>query len=103
MLAFKDLNWENAEDIFRKVDQACSEVDVQFYLIGAQAINFNFLQSNLPPVRATKDFDFAVLVPNLDAYEKLQAILIGKGFKKGYFETWEDFKRVFSLIFRQLE
>lgn len=82
MPTFEELDWGIAEDIFQKVDGACRKVGVDFYLIGAQAVNFNLMNSKILPMRATKDFDFAVLVPHMDDYEKLMSLLVQEGFKR---------------------
>ena len=63
MLTFEELHLKEAETIFRKIDEACGSLSVDYYLIGAQAVNFHLHQVKQPNIRVTKDIDFAVLVP----------------------------------------
>lgn len=79
MLTFEDLHLKDAEDIFRKVDEACRAQGLEYYLIGAQAVNINLNETGRSLVRFTKDVDFAVLVPSMDAYGELRKALQDKG------------------------
>lgn len=58
------------------------ELKIPYYLIGASAIALELLKEGIKPSRGTKDIDFAVMISGIDEYEKINAALESRGFKK---------------------
>ena len=79
MLTFEELHLEGAETIFQKIDEACRLLNIDYFLIGAQAVNFHLYRAKQSGIRLTKDIDFAVLVPNFAVYNDLLGILLEDG------------------------
>ena len=68
MLTFEDLHLKDAEDIFRKVDQACRTQGLEYYLIGVrsrQNVTFEVQGLNPMQVEVVKVLDERVKVRNV--------------------------------------
>jgi predicted nucleotidyltransferase len=79
---YKELSWPYYKDVFLILDIVCNELGIEYYLIGAQARNFHLLESGIEPSRGTKDIDFAVMLPEMESYDKMKNLLISKGFRE---------------------
>lgn len=90
---FKELSLPYFKEVYQLIDRACTEHNVQFYLIGAQARDIHLLESSLSPARGTKDIDFAIMLPDMAAYNKMQERLIELGFEKT--------KLIHRMLFKQ--
>ena len=79
---FKELSLPFFKEVYKLIDKVCTEYGVQFYLIGAQARDIHLLESNIRPARGTKDIDFAIMLPDIETYSKIQDRLMELGFEK---------------------
>ncbi len=80
-MSFKELTpW--FKEVFNLVDESCRELNAPLYLIGAQARHFHLAEKGIKPSRGTMDIDFALMLPDMNIYEKLLNSLLNKGFRK---------------------
>lgn len=79
---YKELSWPYYKVVFLILDSVCNELGIEYYLIGAQARNFHLLESGIEPSRGTKDIDFAVMLPEMESYDKMKNLLKSKGFRE---------------------
>jgi predicted nucleotidyltransferase len=80
-MSFKELTpW--FKEVFVLIDTTCKEMGVPLYLIGAQARHFHFVEQGIKPGRGTMDIDFAIMLPDIDIYDRMLDALIEKGFRK---------------------
>lgn len=79
---YRELAWPYYREVFLALDSLCREMHIEYYLLGAQARNFHLLESNIQPARGTRDIDFAVMLPQMEDYDRLKQLLIMKGFKE---------------------
>lgn len=80
-MSFKEITpW--FKEVFSLVDATCKEMNIPLYLIGAQARHFHLAEQGIKPGRGTMDIDFAIMLPDLDIYDKMLDALIKKGFRK---------------------
>ena len=79
---FKEYAIPAFQEVFDLLDQVCSRLDVELYLIGAQARDIHFLEKGIKPSRGTRDIDFAIMLPNIESYEKVMDELVRIGFRK---------------------
>lgn len=56
--------------------------NIEFFLIGATARDAILASWEIPPLRATRDVDFAALIPSWGEFEKFRNSLIENGFQK---------------------
>lgn len=78
---YKELSFPLFKEVFEHIDAVCRKTGVEFYLIGAQARDIHFLEKNIQPLRGTQDIDFAIMLPDIKAYDKIKHELIKRGFK----------------------
>ncbi len=80
-MSFKDITpW--FKEVFTLVDATCKEMNIPLYLIGAQARHLHLAEQGIKPGRGTMDIDFAIMLPDLDIYDKMLDALIKSGFRK---------------------
>lgn len=79
---YRELSWPYFKEAFLILDLVCNELGIEYYLIGAQARNYHLLESGIEPSRGTMDIDFAVMLPEMESYDKMKNLLISKGFRK---------------------
>ncbi len=80
-MSFKELTpW--FKEVFNLADEACRDLNTPLYLIGAQARHFHLAEKGIKPSRGTMDIDFALMLPDMNIYEKLLDSLLNKGFRK---------------------
>ncbi len=79
---YRELSWPYFKEAFLILDLVCNELGIEYYLIGAQARNYHLLESCIEPSRGTMDIDFAVMLPEMESYDKMKNLLISKGFRK---------------------
>ena len=82
---FKEYSFADHTEVYRLLDATFKTFGVPYYLIGANARDVQLYKAGTKPTRMTGDIDFAVLVPNFDAYTSLQDALVEKGFTKTKF------------------
>ncbi len=79
---YRELSWPYFKEAFLILDLVCNELGIEYYLIGAQARNYHLLESGIELSRGTMDIDFAVMLPEMESYDKMKNLLISKGFRK---------------------
>ena len=79
---YRELSWPYFKEVFLILDSVCHELGIEYYLIGAQARNFHLLESGIEPNRGTKDIDFAVMLPEMESYDKMKNLLVSKDFRE---------------------
>jgi predicted nucleotidyltransferase len=70
------------KEIFTLIDSVCREMGIQVYLIGAQAKDYYLDEFGKIPLVKTMDFDFAIMMPDIETYDRIIEKLTEKGFKK---------------------
>ncbi|PRY22292.1 putative nucleotidyltransferase [Spirosoma oryzae] len=65
--------------IFDAIEQACDEVGIEFFLVGAVARDITMAIHGLESPRVTRDLDIAVLIPEPTDYDRLKEKLLEKG------------------------
>jgi predicted nucleotidyltransferase len=78
---FKNLSLTFIAEVYNIIDEVCKANGVSCYLIGAQARDINLLESGIQPSRGTMDIDFAIMLPDMIAYENLFSDLLKAGFR----------------------
>ncbi len=79
---YKELAIPYFKETFDCMDEIMQELKIPYYLIGASAIALELLKKGIKPSRGTKDIDFAVMVSDLNEYQKISNGLKSKGFNK---------------------
>lgn len=79
---YKELSYPYFKEVFIIIDKVCREMNIEYYLIGAQAKNFHLLENGIVPKRGTKDIDFAVMMPDIKHYEEFKNLLVKNDFRK---------------------
>ncbi len=77
---FNQLRQEGFKEIIEYISETCKHFEIDFYLIGALANQIWFSQANIHPLRATKDIDFAILIPDKEKFNHFKDYLIEKGY-----------------------
>lgn len=77
MLSYDILAVEGLKEVLEQVSNTCSELQIDFFLVGAVSRNI-WLASHGENPSGTKDIDFGVFVPSLDEYNELKRTLIEK-------------------------
>jgi predicted nucleotidyltransferase len=70
------------KSVIRLIDQICKQLNVSYYLIGAQARNIHLWSNHIHPGRATLDIDFALSFAEMESFEAFKAVLVENGFRK---------------------
>ncbi len=91
--SYKEIAWPFFRNAFIAIDKVFREMNIFYYLIGAQARDIHLLDQGIAPVRGTQDIDFAVMLPDMDQYENLMAGLEKNGF--------ERVREPYRMIYRQ--
>jgi predicted nucleotidyltransferase len=79
---YRELSLPYFKEVFVILDKVCRDFGIEYYLIGAQARNFHLLENGIAPSRGTQDIDFAVMLPEMKAYDEMKNRLIESGFRK---------------------
>lgn len=90
---YRELSFPYYKDAFFIIDKICGDLGVEYYLIGAQARDFQMLERGIRPTRGTKDIDFAVMLPEMKAYNELIELLCKSGFRN----VTEPFRLIYDL------
>ena len=97
------------KDIFLALKRGFNKYEIDFYLVGATARDV-WMKGvhDLPPQRATRDIDFAILIRNALVFDELKSYLINiEGFipyKENQFVLiWKDQTQVDLIPFGDLE
>ncbi len=78
---FKDYSFGDHADVYRIIEQVCSEFHIHYYLIGANARDVALYKAGETPTRGTADIDFAVMLPDMDGYHSFRIRLKELGFE----------------------
>lgn len=76
-IIYDKLAVEGIREVLQQVRQACNELDLDFFLVGAIARNIWFAINEERP-SGTKDIDFGIYVPSEVEYNKLRDLLMTK-------------------------
>lgn len=88
MTTFDKLEWKEAELALEQVDRACRDLKIDYYLLGAQAVKFH---SSELEFRVTRDFDLAVMIPDLASFDTFKIHLTALGFVPDHQEPYRLF------------
>lgn len=77
MINYDALKVDGLKDVLEAIATACSQLDIDFFLVGAVARNIWYANSN-KKIRGTEDIDFGIYVPDQKTYNKLKNHLIQK-------------------------
>jgi len=79
--SYKRLAIPYFKHVFDLLDGVFREFEINFYLVGANAIALQILkESTIKPPRGTKDIDFAIMVPTIAKFEEVMNQLVSIGF-----------------------
>lgn len=62
---YKNLAIPHFREVFELIDDVLKNRGIPYYLIGVSAIALEMLKKGIKPARATKDFDFAIMISTL--------------------------------------
>lgn len=107
-IPFNKIRFANLEEILKILNEALSQLGIDFYLIGAIARDIQLSgKHNIVAPRATRDIDIAILVHDQDSYDQLVRNLQVKfGFTdtdQPYRYKYKDGTLVDILPFGQIE
>lgn len=74
-LLYNALQTPSLKEVINDLRKVCKKLDIDFFGIGALARNIWYVANQENP-RGTRDIDFAVYIPNQQAYQKLKQELI---------------------------
>ena len=74
---YKALRQENLKPLFDSLERVFSELDIDFYLVGAVARDTWFVSRGINAT-GTKDVDFAVYISSKENFEQLKKYLVEK-------------------------
>ncbi len=80
MTQFKLQLQGETEHAVLELAKAAKSKNINFFLIGATARDAILMAWGLPPSRATRNVDFAALIPNWNEFENLRTDLVQRGF-----------------------
>ena len=81
MNTYRDLAEPHFEEVFGIIDKCCIKCNIHHFLIGAQARDIHILETGNRPMRQTLDIDFAVMVPEIAAFDELKNEMLKNGFE----------------------
>ena len=70
----------------KRLTEVFSSIGQDFYVIGATARNFLFIQKDENPPRSTKDLDIAVAISSWKPFETITNALVSNGFLKDAYQ-----------------
>jgi predicted nucleotidyltransferase len=73
-ISYDALQVEGLKEVLAQVSNACDELNIHFFIVGAIARNVWFAAHDEQP-GGTRDIDFAVYIPDKEEYQKLKAKL----------------------------
>ncbi|WP_203256010.1 nucleotidyl transferase AbiEii/AbiGii toxin family protein [Hyunsoonleella ulvae] len=78
---YKDYSFADHGKVYGILETMFSRFGIEYYLIGANARDVHLYKEGIQPNRSTADVDFAVMVPDFDAYNALFKALCKVGFR----------------------
>lgn len=81
---YKEYSFADHKEVYLALEQTFLKFGVHYYLIGANARDVQMYKAGVKPNRGTADIDFAVMLPNLTAYDELKNELKLNGFADAY-------------------
>ena len=78
-VSLTEFHRQRFKPIFEHIEQACEEIGIEFYLVGAVARDISMALHGLEVPRVTRDLDLAVLIPEEADYQQLKETLLLKG------------------------
>lgn len=79
---YKDYSFAHHGDVYLILEKVFAQFGIAYYLIGANARDVQLYKAGIKPPRGTADIDFAVMVPDFQAYNDLFDALVEHGFAK---------------------
>lgn len=90
----KSLAISGLQRVLNEVQDCCTTLDIDFFIVGALARNIWYVQHDAP-AQGTQDVDFGIFVPDVDLYQKLRQCLQEK------YNYTAGFENAFCLISSQ--
>lgn len=78
-LSLTDVQRQRYRPIFEAIEQACEEIGIHFFLVGAVARDLAMALHGMEVPRVTRDLDLAVLIPEEADYLRLKETLLAQG------------------------
>jgi len=79
---YKDFSFAQHGEVFLILEKLFAQLQVFYYLVGANARDVQLYKAGIKPTRGTADIDFAVMVPDFVVYEQIFEGLCSLGFRK---------------------
>lgn len=79
---YKDYSFQYHGEVYAILESVFTKHGITYYLIGANARDIHLYKKGIKPNRGTADIDFAVMIPDFEAYNALFNQLCTLGFKK---------------------
>lgn len=79
--AYKELTIPFFKEVFDIIDRVLTQLDIPYYLVGANATHLQLLKEGTYQMRGTKDIDFAIMISSIEQYEIVVSELKEKGFE----------------------
>ncbi|MDG2432321.1 nucleotidyl transferase AbiEii/AbiGii toxin family protein [Flavobacterium sp.] len=89
---YKDFSFAHHGDVYRIMETLFAELQIAYYLVGANARDVQLYKAGIKPSRGTADIDFAIMVPDFDGYNSILERLCTLGFSK----TAENYRLYFD-------
>ena len=79
---FKDYSFAHHGEVYDVLERVFAQYGINYYLVGANARDVQLYKAGIKPSRGTADIDFAIMVPDFEAYDQLFDVLCESGFRK---------------------
>lgn len=86
MISSERINNPGLVATLKRLTEVFSGIGQDFYVIGATARNFLFIQKDENPPRSTKDLDIAVAISSWKPFETITNALVSNGFLKDAYQ-----------------
>ena len=89
---YKDFSFAHHGAVYRILEKLFAELNISYYLIGANARDVQLYKNGIKPSRGTADIDFAIMVPDFDVYNTIFDSLCNLGFRRAQ----EQYRLIFD-------
>ncbi|WP_343330529.1 nucleotidyl transferase AbiEii/AbiGii toxin family protein [Polaribacter staleyi] len=89
---YKQYSFAHHAKVYSILEKVFYKHGISYYLIGANARDVQLYKQGIKPTRGTADIDFAVMVPDFDAYQSIFKELCNNGFNT----TKEAYRLIFN-------
>ena len=66
-------------EVMQAVEEACRQIEIDFYIVGAVARDILLTSLKITPRRMTTDVDLAVAIASEDQYHQIRTLLLSNG------------------------